>query len=105
LVVIADGEYSADVTHNIGYRAGYAGTGEVPYTKLDIEVVHVLRWRDGKVVAGKGAIFNDGTSQYDQFWSHIEGETQIWPNGRSSPDTVSAPSPNAPTASPALAVV
>jgi hypothetical protein len=31
--------------------------------------VHVLRWRDGKVIAGKGAIFGDGTTEYDQFWS------------------------------------
>ncbi|MEJ7651977.1 MAG: hypothetical protein WKH64_00750 [Chloroflexia bacterium] len=30
--------------------------------------MHVLRWRDGKVVEGRGAIFGDGTTQYDQFW-------------------------------------
>lgn len=63
-------EYSADVTFNLGYRAGYdESTGKVPYTKLAIDVVHVLRWRDGKVIEGRGAIFGDGTSEYDQFWS------------------------------------
>jgi ketosteroid isomerase-like protein len=63
-------DYSADITRNVGYRAGYdESTAEVPYTKLDIDVVHVLRWRDGKVIEGRGAIFGDGTTEYDQFWS------------------------------------
>ena len=45
---------------------------------MDIEVVHVLRWRDGKVIAGRGAIFGDETTEYDQFWSRapVVGETQ-----------------------------
>lgn len=67
-VMISD-EYSADVTHNVGYRAGYEKEGVVPYSKLDIDVVHVLRWRDGKVIEGRGAIFGDGTTEYDQFWA------------------------------------
>ena len=67
-VMVSD-EYSADVTRNVGYRDGYNGNGTVPYTKLDIDVVHVLRWRDGKVIEGRGAIFGDGTNEYDQFWS------------------------------------
>jgi ketosteroid isomerase-like protein len=69
VAVMVSDEYSADVTHNLGYRAGYEGKGEVPYTKLDIDVVHVLRWRDGKVIEGRGAIFGDGTTEYDQFWA------------------------------------
>jgi ketosteroid isomerase-like protein len=69
VAVMVGDDYSADVTHNVGYRAGHEGTGEVPYTKLDIDVVHVLRWRDGKVIEGRGAIFGDGTNEYDQFWS------------------------------------
>lgn len=80
-IMISD-EHSADVTRNVGYRVGHEpkglmpGDGEVPYTKLDIDVVHVLRWRDGKVIEGKGAIFGDGTTEYDQFWSPVgkEGE-------------------------------
>ena len=63
-------DFSADITRNIGYRAGHdESTASKPYTKLDIDVVHVLRWRDGKVIEGKGAIFGDGTTEYDQFWS------------------------------------
>ena len=61
--VIVTGEYSADLTRNRGNRAN-----ETEKT-MDIEVVHVLRWRDGKVIAGKGAIFGDGATEYDQFWS------------------------------------
>jgi len=75
-------EYSADVTRNVGYRSGYEGKGEVPYTKLDIDVVHVLRWRDGKIIEGRGAIFGDGTTQYDQFWAPaIEGGDRISTEG------------------------
>ncbi len=74
-VTISD-EYSADVTRNVGYRDGYNGTGTVPYTKLDIDVVHVLRWRDGKVIEGRGAIFGDGTNEYDQFWSPVGPEKE-----------------------------
>ena len=62
--VLVTGEYSADITRNLGNRAD-----DVSKT-MDIEVVHVLRWRDGKVIGGKGAIFADGTTEYDQFWSH-----------------------------------
>lgn len=71
VAVMTSDEYSADVTHNVGYRAGSEGTGTVPYLELDINVVHVLRWRNGQVIEGRGAIFGDGTTQYDQFWSPI----------------------------------
>lgn len=54
---------SADVTHNVGNRAGDVNR------KLDINVIHYLRWRDGKVIEGRGAIFGDGAAQYDAFWS------------------------------------
>ncbi len=54
---------SADVTHNVGNRAGDFNR------KLDINVIHYLRWRDGKVIEGRGAIFGDGTALYDAFWS------------------------------------
>jgi uncharacterized protein len=63
ITVTVNEDFSADVTRNTGRRAG-------DDTKiLDIEVVHVLRWRKGKIVAGKGAIFGDGTEDYDKFWS------------------------------------
>ena len=69
--VIVEADWSADITRNRGKRADSDKA-------MDIEVVHVLRWRDGKVIAGKGAIFGDGTTEYDQFWSRapVVGDTQ-----------------------------
>ncbi len=58
-------EFSADVTRNRGQRAGN------PDKQLDITVVHVLRWREGKVIEGRGAIMGDGTTRFDQFWSPV----------------------------------
>ncbi len=74
ITICVNDEYSADVTRNIGYRAGYIGNGTKPYTMLDIDVIHLLRWKDGKVIEGKGAIFADGTNEYDQFWSPLREE-------------------------------
>jgi ketosteroid isomerase-like protein len=54
---------TADVSHNRGSRAGE------PDRILDIDVIHYLTWRDGKVIEGRGAIFGDGTAQYDAFWA------------------------------------
>lgn len=61
--ILVAGDLSADITHNTGTRA------HDPKRRLEIDVVHVLRWRDGKVVEGRGAIFGTGTRQYDEFWS------------------------------------
>src|SRR5581483_2828471 len=63
ITIMVNNDYSTDVTRNRGHRAGN------PDIKLDIDVAHVLRWRKGKVIAGKGGIFGDGTDQYDHFWS------------------------------------
>jgi ketosteroid isomerase-like protein len=73
VAIMTSDEYSADVTRNIGNRAGAGDRGQAPYQKLDIDVVHVLRWRNGKVIEGRGAIFGDGTTHYDQFWSRLGG--------------------------------
>jgi ketosteroid isomerase-like protein len=62
IAVMAADNFSADVTRNTGYRAGQ------PERRLDIDVIHWLTWRDGKVIEGRGAIFGDGTAQYDDFW-------------------------------------
>ena len=69
--VLVTAEWSCDLTRNRGKRADSEKS-------MDIEVAHVLRWRDGKVVAGRGAIFGDGTTEYDQFWSRapVVGDTK-----------------------------
>ncbi|WP_068929109.1 nuclear transport factor 2 family protein [Planobispora rosea] len=71
VAVLTGGDYSADVTHNVGRRAGATGAAS-PYDSLDIDVVHVLRWSDGRVVEGRGAIFGDGTTRFNQFWSQLD---------------------------------
>jgi ketosteroid isomerase-like protein len=63
VAVMAADNFSAEVTRNTGYRAGQ------PDCLLDIDVTHWLTWRDGKVIEGRGAIFGDGTAQYDEFWT------------------------------------
>jgi ketosteroid isomerase-like protein/phenylpyruvate tautomerase PptA (4-oxalocrotonate tautomerase family) len=60
--VLVTGDLTADITHNTGTRAGD------PKRRLDIDVVHILRWREGKVVEGRGAIFGEGTQKYSEFW-------------------------------------
>ena len=72
VTILTNDEYSADVTHNLGYRANADRDSESPYDKLDIDVIHLLRWRDGKVVEGRGAIFGDGTTRFNQFWSQLD---------------------------------
>lgn len=87
-VLLVNDEWSADVTHNMGYRAGSEGTGTVPYSQLDIDVIHLLRWRNGRVIEGRGAIFGDGTNEYDMFWSPVGGH-----NGQRQ-NTTGAPTSN-----------
>ncbi|MEI6798190.1 MAG: nuclear transport factor 2 family protein [Pseudomonadota bacterium] len=70
VAIMTNDNWSTDLTNNLGNRAG------MPDVKLDIDVAHSLHWKDGKVIAGKGAIFGDGTDQYDHFWSaRPTGET------------------------------
>ena len=63
IVTMAADDNSADVTNNTGNRAGE------PNRRLDIDVIHWMQWRDGKVIHARGAIFGDGTAQYDAFWA------------------------------------
>ncbi|PYE54802.1 nuclear transport factor 2 family protein [Deinococcus yavapaiensis] len=71
VTILTNDEWSADVTHNRGRRAGVPEGDTSPYTNLDIWVIHLLRWRDGKVVEGRGAIFGDGTTRFNEFWSQL----------------------------------
>lgn len=63
--IMTTDDCSADVSFNTGHRAGN------PEKTLGINVIHFLRWRDGKVIEGQGAIFGDGTAEYDKFWSPV----------------------------------
>ena len=61
--LLISGDLSADITHNTATRAND------PKRRLDIDVIHVLRWNEGKIVEARGAIFGNGTQEYTQFWS------------------------------------
>jgi uncharacterized protein len=67
--IMVNDEYSADLSDNVGTLVDAQQGSTDPYDALHIDVVHVLKWRDGKVVEGRGAIFGDGTTQFNQFWS------------------------------------
>jgi uncharacterized protein len=59
--LIISGDAAVLLTHDTATRAGDPGR------RLDIDVVHFLRWREGRIVEGKGAMFGRGTSQFDRF--------------------------------------
>ena len=68
--VLVGGDYSASVSKFSGYRAGYSeSNAQKPDTKLDVEIIQLLRWQNGKIIEGRSSIFGEGASEYDRFWS------------------------------------
>lgn len=65
--------YSIDVNHINAVRKGAPEGSESPYDVLSISGVQMLRWRDGKVVEGFGGIFGDGATNYNLWWSPVDG--------------------------------
>jgi ketosteroid isomerase-like protein len=61
--ILVSTDQTVDLSHNTGTRADDTNR------KLSIDVAHVLRWRDGKVIEGRGAIFGTGTTEYNEFWA------------------------------------
>lgn len=61
--ILVNSDQTVDLGHYTATRAGD------PDRKLSIDVVYVLRWRNGKIIEGRGAIFGAGTSAYDEFWA------------------------------------
>jgi len=62
---VIGGDTSIDLSHNTAHRAGDESR------RLGVDVAHVLRWREGRVIEGRGAIFGDGSEKYDEFWSPV----------------------------------
>jgi ketosteroid isomerase-like protein/phenylpyruvate tautomerase PptA (4-oxalocrotonate tautomerase family) len=60
--IFVNGDMSVDLSHNTATRAGD------PSRALSIDVAHVLRWREGRIIEGRGAIFGTGTTEYNAFW-------------------------------------
>lgn len=61
--IFLSGDQSIDLSHNTATRAGDAGR------TLAIDVAHVLRWKEGRIVEGRGAIFGSGTTEFNNFWA------------------------------------
>ncbi|MEU0600955.1 nuclear transport factor 2 family protein [Streptomyces sp. NPDC006393] len=59
--VLVGDDTAVAVTHNTASRAGDPGR------RMDIEEVHVLRWRDGRIVSGRGAMLGAGTAEFEAF--------------------------------------
>jgi ketosteroid isomerase-like protein len=62
--------WSADVSRTTARRA-YAAEEATPYERLDITGIHLLRWRDGRIVEGRGALFEDGITNFNLWWSPV----------------------------------
>ncbi|HEU5354845.1 MAG TPA: nuclear transport factor 2 family protein [Actinocrinis sp.] len=71
-VVLVNDEYSVDLNHTTARRSHAKPESTSPYDVLDINGLHALRWRDGKVVEGRGAIFGDGMTGFNQWWSPLD---------------------------------
>jgi|SRR5882724_7326216 len=59
--ILVSGDAAVALTHNTATRAGDTAR------TLDINEVHYLRWRDGRIVEGKGAMFGTGTTDFERF--------------------------------------
>lgn len=62
---------SVDVYELDGYR-DYAEEGVTsPYERLQVEGVHMLKWENGKIVEGRSALFADGVTRGNLWWSPV----------------------------------
>jgi len=71
VIMTGDG-FSADLCRNTATRPGSAADSCSPYDRLDIDVLHLLKWRDGKVIEGRDALFGDEATNFSQFWSQLD---------------------------------
>jgi ketosteroid isomerase-like protein len=74
LVVMTGDGCSSDVCRNTARRAASAPDCASAYDRLDAEVFHFLRWRDGRIVEGRDGLFGDDATAFSQFWSPIAGD-------------------------------
>lgn len=70
LVNEADG-VSVDITQLDGYRANAPEGSTSPYDRLQVLNVHLLRWENGRVIEGRSALFGDGVTLADLWWSPL----------------------------------
>jgi ketosteroid isomerase-like protein len=61
--------YSVDVNVNKALRANAPAGSTSPYDRLDIESLHLLRWRDGRIVEGRWVLIGDALATSALWWS------------------------------------
>jgi hypothetical protein len=62
---------SIDVYKLDGYRPGAEEGTISPYERLQVEGVHMLRWENGRIVEGRSALFGDGVTRGNLWWSPV----------------------------------
>ncbi|MEV8534061.1 nuclear transport factor 2 family protein [Streptomyces sp. NPDC051211] len=67
--VLIGEDCSADVCRNVAQRAGAAESGASGYERMDYQVFHFMRWRDGRIVEGRDGLFGDSATAFSQFWA------------------------------------
>ncbi|MFJ7157681.1 nuclear transport factor 2 family protein [Streptomyces sp. NPDC101118] len=67
--VLTGPDVSADVCRNTGLRAGAKEDAKSPYERMDYQVFHFMRWRDGRIVEGRDGLFGDTASAFSSFWA------------------------------------
>ncbi|MGW9048126.1 nuclear transport factor 2 family protein [Streptomyces lydicus] len=80
--VDAEAGRTVDIRRTTGRRAHAPEDSRSPYHWLDIEGVHILKWHNGRVVEGRGAVIGNGEANFHLWWSPVD------PDGRRFPANV-----------------
>lgn len=72
ILVLPEAGVSIDVYELDGYRPGAPEGTISPYDRLQVEGVHMLRWENGRIVEGRSALFGDGVTRGNLWWSPVD---------------------------------
>ncbi len=73
-LVNARAGYSVDINRNTARRAGLPSGSPSPYRDLELDALHLLRWRDGRVVEGRWVIMGDGVATSALWFSPVDAD-------------------------------
>ncbi|MFD4660987.1 nuclear transport factor 2 family protein [Kitasatospora sp. NPDC058444] len=73
LTSMISGNQNMDVVHVHAVRPGAPEGSTSPYDVLDARGVQVFHWENGLIVEGHAGFFGDGATNYDQWWSPLDG--------------------------------
>jgi ketosteroid isomerase-like protein len=74
--------FSADASRTTARRAHAPLDSRSPYDWLEVEGIHLLRWRDGRIVEGRGTMLGDGSTNFSQWWSPLNADGTRTPADR-----------------------